>query len=94
MIITEDDLARGMYVIRCVKDGGLTLTEYGQYEFGDEEDVNLLNPEVPETLRANDYWVAHVMCTDTGFELAQRISAGELEIVKTIKPSNNSEGEE
>ena len=84
--ITQDELTRGIYIIKCIKQGGLVLTTYGQYSFEENEVLDLLHPDVPDTLKAADYWVAHNMCVDPGFELAQHILADNLQVIKTVPP--------
>lgn len=77
---------RGTYKIRCAKAGGVTLTGYGQRAFTQGEELDLLADGIPDTIRANDYSTATHMCEDLGFELAQRIAAGEFEIIERTPP--------
>lgn len=72
----------GSYKIKCIKVGGVTLTNYGQYEFSEDEEIDLLDSELPDTIRVGNYLTAQNMCEDIGFEIAQRIQAGEFEITE------------
>ena len=77
----------GKYIIRCIKSGGVTLTNYGQKYFAEEEELDLLNELAPSTIKASDFSTASNMCEDSGFELAQRIASGEFIIVLRIRPT-------
>ena len=77
---------RGVYKIKCVKDGGITLTNYGQYEFDKNDEIDLLDPELPDTIKCLDWHTADNMCLDTGFEIAQRIAAGEFTVTEKRMP--------
>jgi hypothetical protein len=77
---------KGTYRIKCVKTGGQILTNYGGYDFAEDAEVDLLDDATPDTLRAGDYWTADNMCRDTGFEIAQRIQAGEFVVVEKRQP--------
>ena len=77
---------KGIYRIKCVKSGGHTLTNYGQLEFEENEELDLLGDATPDAIRAEDWWTADSMCRDTGFEIAQLIAAGDFEITEKIQP--------
>lgn len=76
----------GVYKIKCVKQGGYTLKNYGQKVFAEGEEIDLLDANIPETLRAGSWQTANDMCTDTGFELAQLIAAGYFVVTEKERP--------
>jgi len=77
---------RGVYKIKCVKAGGHTLTNYGQYAFTENEEIDLLDQNLPATIRCVDWWTADNMCRDTGFEIAQLMVAGDFVVVEKRQP--------
>ncbi len=77
---------KGTYRIKCVKPNGQTLTGYDGYDFAEGAEVDLLDDATSATLRAGDYWIADNMCRDIGFEIAQRIQAGEFVVVEKKQP--------
>lgn len=77
----------GVYKIKCVNPGGCTLTKYGQYAFSENEEIDLLDPGLPDTIRCSNWWTAKTMCTDTGYEIAQRIVAGEFIVTEATLPA-------
>jgi hypothetical protein len=82
------DVDLGEYVVKAV-DGDVTLnpTPYGSYTFLDGVEVDLLSESTDTRVRAWPNWGnAQVMCEDTGFEIAQRIVAGELAVVRRRPP--------
>lgn len=79
----------GLYVIRCVAPAGVTLAQYGGYRLEENEAVDLLDQELPDEIRFSQFAAADVACTDLGFELAQRIDAGELEVVARVEPTGS-----
>lgn len=76
----------GVYKIKCVKAGGHTLTNYGQFAFSEGQEVDLLDAGLPDTIRAGSYWTAENMCRDTGYEIAQLIAAGDFIVVERREP--------
>ena len=81
----------GIYSIRCIRPGGRTLTNYGQYAFTEGEVLDLLAETTPDTIKANDYSTARTMCEDIGFELAQRIAAGEFVVAERVAPDEQGD---
>lgn len=77
----------GVYKIKCVKPGGCTLTNYGQYSFSENEEIDLMDQNLPDTLRCGNWWTARTMCTDTGYEIAQLIEAGGFIVTETAHPT-------
>ena len=78
----EDLLAiRGEIVIKCVKAGGYTMTNYGAYAWSQDEQKSLFDVALPATLRVLDYKTAKRMINDLNYELAQRIAAGDFIII-------------
>lgn len=77
---------RGTYRIRCVKVGGVTLTHYGQYVFAQDDEIDLLDQGLPATIRCGDWQTADNVCRDVGFEIAQRIVAGEFVVTEKSRP--------
>jgi hypothetical protein len=75
----------GEYRIKCVKQGGETVPIY-DYGALEGEELDLLDPELPDTLRAADYQTACNMCEDVGFPLAQRIADGSWVLVRKRAP--------
>lgn len=80
----------GVFKIKCVKVGGITLTNYGQQSFSENEELDLLDAETPAALRAGSYSTADTMCRDPARELAQRIAAGEFIITERAVPDMRS----
>ena len=89
------DRRKGKYRIKNIKGSAWALTQYGQYSFAVNEELDLLDDAVPGTLRAADYRTAKNMCgrADVGkppkfttYELAQRIDVGELSVIETVLP--------
>jgi len=89
------DRLKGCLKIKNVSGSILTLTEYGQYEFAVDEELNLLDEVVPNTLRAADYYTAQNMVgrasvgkapSYTTYELAQKINAGQLAVIEDRLP--------
>jgi len=77
----------GVYRIKCVKVGGVTLANYGQYGFTQDEEIDLLDPTLPATIKCVDWNTADNMCRDVGFEIAQRVVAGEFVVVEKRAPN-------
>ena len=77
----------GVYKIKCVKPGGHTLINYGQYSFSENEEIDLMDQNLPDTLRCGNWWTARTMCTDTGYEIAQLIEAGDFIVTETAPPT-------
>ena len=86
--LTSEQIAalKGALVVKCVKSGGYTMSGYGGYSWDEGEEQDLLDDTLPEALRASDYWTARNMCHDPALELAQRIAAGDFEVVLERKP--------
>ena len=82
------DRLTGEYRIKCVKAGGYTMTKYGGYTWGQDEEQNLLESGLPDTLRAGTFSTAKNMCEDTTYELAQGIVAGHFEVVNKRQPDH------
>lgn len=79
------DTDPGTYKIKCVNAGGYVLSGYGQYAFDEGEEVDLVSPETPVSLRAQ--WnTADTMCRDQGFEIAQLIAAGIFIVTERRRP--------
>jgi len=76
----------GVYKIKCLKAGGYTLTNYGQYTFSENEELDILDTATPDTLRAGSYNTAILMCEDTTYELAQLIASGDFSVVQKTPP--------
>ena len=84
MAATEDQkrAIRGEVRVKCVKVGGVTLAEYGNYTFVENDELDLLDEVVtPDQIRAPCYATAHTMVTDPACELTQRIAAGEFTVL-------------
>lgn len=105
MTYSADQLARlcGEISIKNISGGALQLTNYGQYTFAVDEEINLLDSALPDTLRAADYPNALNMvgCATptkaphhTDYELAQRIVANELAVTVNRRPDNSVVEEE
>lgn len=77
---------RGDIVIKCIKTGGYTMTNYGQYAWAQDEEKSLFDPALPDTIRTADYSTAKRMVTDTNYELAQQVVAGNFEITSDVPP--------
>lgn len=77
----------GVYKIKCVKPGGHTLINYGQYAFSENEEIDLMDQNLPDTIRCGNWWTANTMCKDQGFEIAQLIAAGDFIITESIMPT-------
>ena len=77
---------KGIYKIKCIKPGGVTLTNYGHFVFAQNEEIDLLDLALPRAIYCANWPTAENMCKDKGFELAQRIAAGEFIITETRKP--------
>jgi len=75
------DIDRGEFTIRCLKEGGHILTGYGQYVFAEGDEVNLLSPSTPPTLRCGSFGIAENVCANPALEIAQLITAGDFEVV-------------
>jgi len=88
MALTPEQIAKlkGSFIIKCVKAGGYTMTGYGGYSWAENEQQNLVDDALPDTLRAGDYWTARNMCRDPARELAQRIEAGDFIVVEEQQP--------
>ena len=76
----------GILKIKCVKPGGYTLTNYGQYHFNEQDEIDLLDTLLPATIRCSDWWTANNICNDNGYEIAQLIIAGYFIITESRKP--------
>ena len=73
---------RGEVRIKCVKVGGITLADYGNYVFAENDELDLLDEAVtPVQILASTYSAAHTMVTDPACELTQRIAAGEVVVL-------------
>ena len=84
--MSEIDL--GSHVVKCVKVGGLTLNGFGQYAFAEDEQVDLMDENLDARIRAYpNYATALNMTTDTGFEFAQHVAAGDIVVVSTRQPN-------
>lgn len=82
-----DDIDLGSHVVKCVKVGGLTLTGFGGYAFIQDQQVDLMDENLDARIRAYpNYETAVNMTTDTGFEFAQHVAAGDIVVVSTRKP--------
>jgi hypothetical protein len=77
----------GTYKIECVKPGGLTLENYGQFHFEEGQVTDLLDPALPTGIKCSDWETAYIMCHDGGLEIAQKINLGHLEVVEVRAPS-------
>jgi len=88
MALTPEQIAlmKGSFVIKCVKAGGYTMNGYGGYAWAEDEQQDLVDAALPDTLRAGDYWTARNMCRDPALELAQQISAGDFVVVEERQP--------
>lgn len=80
------DLSRGILKIKCIKSGGYILANYGQYQFDEDEEIDLLDTNLPDTIRCDDWWTADNMCRDIGYEIAQLIMAGYFTITERQQP--------
>lgn len=76
----------GCFKIRCVKSGGLTLVGYGAFHFDENQEVDLLDPSLPATLRCATWGVAQLVCSDPSTELAQLVANGALVVSESRKP--------
>ena len=76
----------GTYKIKCVKNGGLTLANYGQYSFAQDEEIDLLAKTTHIAIRAGTYHTACMMCNDPALEIASLINAGDLVITENMPP--------
>lgn len=86
---------RGSIFIKNISGEILTLVNYGQYEFAVDEELNLLDDAVPDTLRAGEFETAKNMIgyaevdrdpKHVLYELGQLISEGKLKVTNTIDP--------
>ncbi len=89
MAATADQIRRfiGEVKIKCVKTGGVTMTNYGAYIFAENDELDLLDPATADQIRAPNYACAHTMITDPACELTVRIAAGEF-VILTHKIGN------
>lgn len=78
---------RGIFVIKCVKAGGHTLTGYGQHAFTEDEELDLLAQATPETIRCSSWVIAQNVCSNPSLEIAQLIIAGDFQITAMRKPA-------
>ncbi len=85
---------KGQYKIKNVSGRRLQLRGYGQYNFEVDEEIDLLDPAVPSTLRAADWHTAQNMVGYARvrrppiyavYELAQRIESGDLEVTEIVR---------
>ena len=91
--------ARGQLVLRNDTGSPLSLTNYAGYTFAVGEELDIIDMSTPDTLMAGEYCVAKNMVGQasvgkapayTTYELAQRIQAGELSIIKDVPPDPRS----
>ena len=76
----------GTYKIECIRPGGYTLTNYGQYSFSENEEIDLMDQNLPDTIRCGSWWTARTMCTDMGYEIAQLIASGDFIVTEATMP--------
>jgi len=83
----QEKRIHGSFVIRCVKEGGYTMTGYGQYVWAEDEEHDLVsNDTLPESLQCIDYYEAHHLCRYPRNELAIAIDHGDFIIVSRQFP--------
>lgn len=85
------EAARGDIVIRCTKAGGHTMVAYGQYAWSEGEEKSLFDDSLPSGLKVGlSYATAKTMITDTTYELAQCLIAGDFVLVEDRKPDDTA----
>jgi hypothetical protein len=91
----QETRLRGQLWVKNISGSTHQLTQYGQYDFGIDEELDILDPTTPNTLMAADYLTAKNMVGRatvgvgpkyTDYELAQKINDGILSIIKDIQP--------
>jgi hypothetical protein len=78
----------GVYKLKCVKTGGVVLANYHNYPLAKDEEIDLLDQGLSVNIKFTDFNAARNACEDSGFELAQRIAAGELVVLKVEPPDD------
>lgn len=100
MSFSEEQMTRlrGQLVVKNVSGSTHTLANYGAYEFAVDEELDILDMGTPGTIRASDYSTAQNMVGRatvgkgpkyTDYELAKKIDAGTLSVVKDVRPDHS-----
>ena len=76
----------GIYKIKCMKAGGLALEMYSGFALEEGQEIDLVNDDLPETIKCNDWWTADVLCRDPNLEIAQLIVSGDIVVIDSRKP--------
>ncbi len=75
---------RGQWPVKCVKVGGSTILGYA---FAEGEVKDLMDPGLPDSIRAANFSTARNMTTDPACPLTQAIEAGDFVLEPSTRPA-------
>lgn len=99
--MTPEQIKAALGTLKVRNPGGVavTLTGYGAYSFAPGAELDLLDEAAPATIRAGEFSTAQRMTgyapvlgkpRFTTYEIAQRIDAGDLDVVEIVYPDESA----